>query len=254
MDQHLLSITLLIPLAGLALLLFIPGTNKGVIRLFTNLVMLIGFVFSLAAQMLGRSRAPSEGSAAAIGAGLVAFLITLALGSHWFAPDVSLFFFLMAAAAVAPAAPQDTMLGRIRRGAVWLYAAAAVAGILGTVHPEETFRYSPRIGFHAAEAGPHGPLRWTRRRFALWLAPGESVRLQLAHFTPEAKPVEVVAAVSGTVVWRRSLVPGEAAHLVLSGPPPRAEAVVFRVSRSFVPRRLRLSEDRRELGLLSAEE
>src|SRR5215831_6520549 len=47
MDQHLLSITLLIPLAGLALLLFIPGTNKRVIRLFTNLVMLIGFVFSL---------------------------------------------------------------------------------------------------------------------------------------------------------------------------------------------------------------
>jgi hypothetical protein len=30
--------------------------------------------------------------------------------------------------------------------------------------------------------------------------------------------------------------------------------VVFRLSRSFVPRRLRLSEDRRELGLLSAEE
>ncbi|HEY6929243.1 MAG TPA: O-antigen ligase family protein, partial [Thermoanaerobaculia bacterium] len=215
----------------------------------------IGFVLSLAAQMLGRSRAPSDGSdLGAAGAGLVAFLITLALGSHWFAPDVSLLFFLIAATAVAPASSEGRALVAIRRGAVWLYAAAALVGILETARPGETFRYSRRIGFHAAEAGPRGPLRWTRRRFALWLSPGERLQLQLAHFTPEGKPVEVVASVAGTVVWRRSLVPGETAHLVLSGPPTRSEAVVFRVSRSFVPRRLRLSEDRRELGLLSAEE
>ena len=215
----------------------------------------IGFVWSLASQLLGGSRTQSDRPAAdAAGAGLVAFLITLALGSHWFAPDVSLLFFLIAATAVAPARSEERVLRSIRRAAVWLYAVAAVAGILGTVRPEETFRYSPRIGFHPAEAGPHGPLRWTRRSFALWLKPGERVLLQLAHFTPEAKPVDVVAAVSGTEVWRRSLVPGETAHLVLSGPHARAEAVVFRLSRSFVPRRLRLSEDRRELGLLSAEE
>jgi hypothetical protein len=80
------------------------------------------------------------------------------------------------------------------------------------------------------------------------------VRLRLAHFTPEPKSVDVEAVVNERVVWRQSLAPGEAATLRLVGAPHRAGAVVFRVSRAFVPRRLRLSDDRRELGLLSVEE
>src|ERR1035438_4065641 len=47
MDQHLLSIVLLTPLAGLAVLLFIPGKNKDLIRLWANLVGLAGFLISL---------------------------------------------------------------------------------------------------------------------------------------------------------------------------------------------------------------
>src|SRR6202140_4390692 len=47
MDQHLLSIILLTPLAGLAVLLFIPGKNKDLIRLWANLVGLAGFLISL---------------------------------------------------------------------------------------------------------------------------------------------------------------------------------------------------------------
>src|SRR5450631_3065023 len=47
MDQHLLSIILLTPLAGLAVLLFIPGKNKDLIRLWANLVGLAGFLVSL---------------------------------------------------------------------------------------------------------------------------------------------------------------------------------------------------------------
>src|SRR5438477_6228583 len=47
MDQHLLSIILLTPLAGLAVLLIIPGTSKDLIRVWANLVGFGGFLISL---------------------------------------------------------------------------------------------------------------------------------------------------------------------------------------------------------------
>ncbi|HTP33201.1 MAG TPA: NADH-quinone oxidoreductase subunit M [Candidatus Acidoferrales bacterium] len=47
MDQHLLSIVLLTPLAGLAVLLFIPGRHKDLIRVWANLVGFAGFLISL---------------------------------------------------------------------------------------------------------------------------------------------------------------------------------------------------------------
>ncbi|HEX3745262.1 MAG TPA: NADH-quinone oxidoreductase subunit M [Bryobacteraceae bacterium] len=46
MDQHLLSIVLLTPLAGLLVLLLLPG-NKTVIRVWANLAALAGFLVSL---------------------------------------------------------------------------------------------------------------------------------------------------------------------------------------------------------------
>ena len=47
MDQHLLSIVLFTPLAGLAVLLFIPGGSKNLIRIWANLVFVAGFLVSL---------------------------------------------------------------------------------------------------------------------------------------------------------------------------------------------------------------
>ncbi len=47
MDQHLLSIILFTPLAGLAVLLFIPGSSKNVIRIWANVVAFAGFLVSL---------------------------------------------------------------------------------------------------------------------------------------------------------------------------------------------------------------
>jgi NADH-quinone oxidoreductase subunit M len=47
MDQHLLSIVLFTPLAGLAVLLFLPGENKTLIKLWANLVAFAGFLVSL---------------------------------------------------------------------------------------------------------------------------------------------------------------------------------------------------------------
>src|SRR6266705_3312636 len=47
MDQHLLSFVLLLPLAGLAVLMLIPGTSKDAIRLWANLVGFAGFLVSL---------------------------------------------------------------------------------------------------------------------------------------------------------------------------------------------------------------
>jgi NADH-quinone oxidoreductase subunit M len=47
MDQHLLSLVLFTPLAGLAVLLLIPAAAKNAIRLWANLVMFVGFLISL---------------------------------------------------------------------------------------------------------------------------------------------------------------------------------------------------------------
>src|SRR6185369_1785381 len=45
--DHILSIVLFTPLAGLLLLLFIPSSNAGAIKLWANVVALIGFLVSL---------------------------------------------------------------------------------------------------------------------------------------------------------------------------------------------------------------
>ncbi len=47
MDQHLLSIVLFTPLAGLLVLLFIPAANKNALRLWANFVAAAGFLVSL---------------------------------------------------------------------------------------------------------------------------------------------------------------------------------------------------------------
>src|SRR5260221_14670870 len=47
MDQHLLSIVLFTPLAGFAVLMLIPGTQKNLIKVWANLVGFAGFLISL---------------------------------------------------------------------------------------------------------------------------------------------------------------------------------------------------------------
>src|SRR3954447_19451645 len=47
MDQHLLSIILLTPLAGVLVLFLIPGKNKDIVRVWANLVSFAGFLISL---------------------------------------------------------------------------------------------------------------------------------------------------------------------------------------------------------------
>ena len=54
MTDHLLSYILFTPLAGLAILLLIPGRHKNAIRLWANFVALAGFAISL--QLPGRLR------------------------------------------------------------------------------------------------------------------------------------------------------------------------------------------------------
>ena len=47
MDQHILSIVLLTPLAGFAVLLFLPASNRNLIRIWANVASLAGFLISL---------------------------------------------------------------------------------------------------------------------------------------------------------------------------------------------------------------
>ncbi len=221
------------------------------------------FVVSLGVLALRRAR-EKDTLIAGAGVASASFLAALAVGSHWFAPDVSLLFFLLAALVAGPAAaraPEDSKMGKGTNpwleksllALVLFYAVAAAAAALGTARPEEAFRYSPRIGFHDEETGPGGPSRWTRKRFALWLQPGQTRRIRLAHFSPSPAPMDLTATVEGRPVFRRSLKAGESVTLLLLPSPDHPRAIVFEVSWAFVPKRLGLSQDRRELGLLATE-
>ncbi len=216
---------------------------------------LLTALFALAAgrQALRRAREEDAGSGGA-GVAATAFLVVLAVGSHWLATDVSLFFFLLAAATAGSSSAAESRVARTSRlAAVVLYAAAAMVAILLTANPAETFRHAPRIGFHDQETGAGGPFRWTRRRFALWLEPGQTRRILLAHFSPSPRPVDFDTTLDGRIVYRRRLKAGESVALLLSGSPDRPRALAFHVSEAFVPKRLGISEDRRELALLSIE-
>jgi hypothetical protein len=220
------------------------------------------FAVSLGARALSRAR-ENDALVAGAGAAAAAFLAALAVGSHWFAADVSLLFFLLASLVAGPV-PAGAAEGRKTESAApWLtrslsivvlvYAVAAGVAMRETARPEEAFRHAPRIGFHSEELGPGGPFRWTRRRFALRVEPGQTRRILLAHFSPSPKPADIDVTLDGRAVFRKTLKAGESAMLRLNGSPARPRAFLFDVSRAFVPRRLGLSEDRRELALLSIE-
>ncbi|HEY3202261.1 MAG TPA: O-antigen ligase family protein [Thermoanaerobaculia bacterium] len=221
----------------------------------------IGFLLTMAFALglvLPRSKNADGGESgpSALGTGgraaITGFLLALLAGSHWFAPDVALLFFLFAAA-VAPGARASPVHGMDRR--VWIlvaaYAAAASGSALATLDPDETFRHRNGVGFHARENGSAGPFYWTQRRFAIRVLPKESLRLALAHFTPENRSLELTAESGGQAVLRRTLQPGEILPLRISGGASSPRVVRFSVSRSFVPKRLGLSSDRRQLGVVA---
>jgi hypothetical protein len=132
-----------------------------------------------------------------------------------------------------------------------VYAVAACVPALSTLSPDEAFRYRQGMGFHGKEQGPGGPFYWTERRFAIRLSAGETMRMNLAHYTPEGRTVELTAEADGEKVLRRTLVPGQGLALRLSAGPKSARVVRFSLSRAFVPQRLGLSADRRELGMVA---
>ncbi len=209
------------------------------------------FAVALGAQALTRIRAlerdPVAGTAAVAS---IAFVLASLFGSHWYAGDASLLFFLLASVVALPGAGRKGGWRQaMRLAAVGAAAVAAIAGILATLDPATTFRFSPRIGFHELENGPDGPFRWTRKNFALWLEPAAVQSVVLTHSPPMAQPVEVTERVAGAALWRRSLAPGESVTLRLNGASEGPRAFVFALSRAFVLRRLRLGMDRRELGL-----
>jgi O-antigen ligase len=209
---------------------------------------LIGFAL-LAALVVALGRLALSGRDGAGGA-VAAFLVALAVGSHWLAPDVALLFFLLAAVAAPIEVPRASGR-RLRAALVLIYAGAAFAASLSTLREDVAFRYRQGIGFHEKEVGRGGPFYWTQRRFAIFLPPGKAMLLSLAHFTPEGRPVELTAESGGRRVYARTLVPGQSVSLRLNASANEARVVRFAVSRAFVPKRLGLSSDRRELGLVA---
>ena len=211
---------------------------------------LIGFLLTIAfvVGLVRHARAGAGGTGAAV----VAFLVALATGSHWFGPDVALFFFLLAATATAAQPAATAKKSAWLRGVlVTVYAGAAVWAACATLSPEVAFRHRQGIGFHAREVGSGGPFYWTQRHFAIRLEPGQTMPLRLAHFTPEGRNVELTAESTGARAFRRELRPGQSLGLLLRGRPTEPVVIRFSLSRAFVPKRLGLSSDRRELGLVA---
>jgi hypothetical protein len=205
------------------------------------------FILVLARQALAKRRDPSSSGAAAA---LLAFLVSLVVGSHWLAPEVSLLFFLLCAHVALGGGQRGRAIPRVRAALLALYAAGALVAVSRTADPRETYRHARLIGFHQAESGPGGPFRWTRRKFAIQVRPDAPEHISLANYSPEGKPVGVIVRSADHVLYRRSIRPGESVNLALwSGGPARA--FVFQLDRAFVPKRLTGSDDRRELGLLA---
>jgi len=215
-----------------------------------GLAVTLVFAAVLAREALRRVESePGDGIASACALAVIAFLGALAVGSHWLAPDAALLFFLAAAVAV-PAAPPGPAFPRRSwlAAAVVLYAGAAAVSAISTAREAEAFRYAPRLGFYPPEPG--GGFRWTQRRFALRPEPGERVGLTLANYSPLGRPVEIRATARGALVWRGTVAPGRGVSLRISGAPQEAEAVVFTLSKAFVPKALGIpGRDARELGL-----
>ncbi|MGH9368852.1 MAG: O-antigen ligase family protein [Thermoanaerobaculia bacterium] len=203
-----------------------------------------------AMRRLARGEEETDPAALAASAAVISFLAALAVGSHWLATDAGLFFFLVASLAVLPAEPRAWPPRVWLATGLLLYAAAALVSALSTARAQEAFRHGSRIGLHPPERVPGGQFQWTRQNFALWLAAGERRRLGLAHFSPVGLPVEIAAREGGRLLYRRTLRPGEAVTLRLSGGARSPAAIRFALSRSFVPRRLGIpGGDARQLGL-----
>ena len=210
----------------------------------------LGFLATLAfaGALLRAVRFDPDG----VGSAVAAFFLALLAGSHWLAPDVALFFFLLAAAAAAPArAAEPASRARLRRLLVAAYAVAAAWTAAATLQADVAFRFRPGMGIHAKEVGSGGPFYWTQGRFAIRLAPAGRMRLLLAHITPEGRDVDLTAEEEGSIVYRRRLSPGQTVALRLRGSSSGVRVIRFAVSHTFVPKRLGLSSDRRELGLVS---
>jgi O-antigen ligase len=221
----------------------------------------IGFVLTVAlagrlfAQGVRRSREGSDPLRAGAGISVAAFVLALAAGSHWLAPDVALLFFLLASVAVFPGGgkPPGRRAATGRAIAVGGYALAAAVGLAATLRARETFRFAPEIGFHPAEADPEGRFRWTRGRFAVWVDAGGGRRIRLVNQAPIPGPLHVSVRSEGAELRHLALPPGARADLRLHAAPTRGAAFVFRLDRTFIPRRYGPSSDRRELGVVERE-
>ncbi|MEP6471196.1 MAG: O-antigen ligase family protein [Acidobacteriota bacterium] len=211
-----------------------------------GLLVMLAFFFALGQGAFSRLREAPGASAA-----VLAFLVALVVGSHWLAPEAGFLFFLLAAEVAAPRPGEAAGVGASRAliATVAIFAALALRAVFATADPAEAFRYRDRIGFYAPEAGEGGAFQWTRRRFALRVRRDAPGRISLANYSPEGKPVEITAAADdGPVLFGRTLSSGSSVRLALwAGGRPRVFR--FALSRSFVPKRLGLS-DRRELGVV----
>jgi hypothetical protein len=212
-----------------------------------GLALTLLFVLPLAGQALSRASDPGRlGAAAAI----LAFLLALVVGSHWLAPEGSLFFFLLCGDVAREGRETGRILTRARFVLVLLYGVAVLRAAFVTADPAETFRHGKLAGFYDSETAAGGDFRWTRRRFAVRAGPKEPERISLANYSPEGRPVEVtVRADEGPIVFRRTIPPGASTALAL-WPGGRPRVFRFELSRAFVPKRFGLA-DRRELGVVA---
>ena len=185
----------------------------------------------------------------AAGAALAGFTVASLTGSHLRFPDVALG--VAAAAALLPGSREEESPRAApspRRVLAVLVGSGALAALLVgalTARPEHAFRFGRWAGLHDHSR----PRRWTSAEAFRRVAPGERrLVLDLANERPDESPVAVRVRVddvdAGTVV----LPPGEPRRFRVDLA-REARVVRLSVSPTFVPRRLGIGSDGRELGI-----
>lgn len=117
----------------------------------------------------------------------------------------------------------------------------------------------PRIvlteGWYRVEKVSGKPARWTARRFAWRFTGTEATRFELKCFLPsESRLEDLRATISsrGTTFFRLKIRPGWNDYsFLLSGTQHRNRDVIVELSHSWVPARLQINSDARELGVLA---
>ncbi len=179
---------------------------------------------------------------------LAAFAAAMFFGSHLLAAEVSCLAFILLAQFRDEGRPLPAR-GIGRRIALVAAAAAWTVAVAGTRRPEAAFRYSSGMGFFAPERSPEGEFRWSGRRCAIRLAPGERRRVGVVFHSPSEAVDQLRVDSGGRGLYSKALERDRPIRLDLFSASDRPAVLIFENSSAFRPSAYSSSRDSRELSI-----